>query len=98
MSKNIIAQKSKDLIKFTLKHYSFKDKLVLVIYVLMSFIGKCIFFIKPVFDVADDNLARMIVETHYLNFPMVFKGIKKRYGELLLVDTIRSLESLTIFL
>ena len=98
MSKNIIAQKSKDLIKFTLKHYSFKDKLVLVIYVLMSFIGKCIFFIKPVFDVADDNLARMIVETHYLNFPMVFKGIKKRYGELLLVDTIRSLESLAIAL
>ena len=98
MSKNIIAQKSKDLIKFTLKHYNFKDKLVLVIYVLMSFIGKGIFFIKPIFDVADDNLARIIVETHYLNFPMVFKVIKKRYGELLLVDTIRSLESLAIAL
>ena len=48
--------------------------------------------LSPILEVQCDNCIIKCTLDH------VFKGIKKRYGELLLVDTIRSLESLAIAL
>lgn len=93
MKSNSVGQKAKDIIKFTFKQYTFKDKFAFVIYVVMSFLGKLLFFTKPIFEIADDNIARMIVETHYINLPKIFEGVSKKYGKLLIASTIQFFES-----
>ena len=68
------------------KGKSFFVKLLLGLYLILSFFGKMIFFLRPVFLVADNNLAMMIVEGHDFEINKVFEGVnsKKRYSSLLL--------------
>ena len=68
------------------KGKSFFTKLLLGLYLILSFFGKMIFFLRPIFLVADNNLAMMIVEGHDFEINKVFEGVnsKKRYSSLLL--------------
>ena len=68
------------------KGKSFFTKLLLGLYLILSFFGKMIFFLRPIFLIADNNLAMMIVEGHDFEINKVFEGInaKKRYSSLLL--------------
>ena len=68
------------------KGKSFFVKLLLGLYLILSFFGKMIFFLRPVFLIADNNLAMMIVEGHDFEINKVFEGVnsKKRYSSLLL--------------
>lgn len=70
----------------TTKGKSFFVKLLLGLYLILSFFGKMIFFLRPIFLIADNNLAMMIVEGHDFEINKVFEGInsKKRYSSLLL--------------
>ena len=68
------------------KGKSFFVKLLLGLYLILSFFGKMIFFLRPIFLIADNNLAMMIVEGHDFEINKVFEGVnsKKRYSSLLL--------------
>ena len=68
------------------KGKSFFIKLLLGLYLILSFFGKMIFFLRPIFLIADNNLAMMIVEGHDFEINKVFEGVnaKKRYSSLLL--------------
>ena len=69
-----------------MKGKSFFTKLLLGLYLILSFFGKMIFFLRPIFLIADNNLAMMIVEGHDFEINKVFEGVnsKKRYSSLLL--------------
>ena len=68
------------------KGKSFFTKLLLGLYLILSFFGKMIFFLRPIFLIADNNLAMMIVEGHDFEINKVLEGVnsKKRYSSLLL--------------
>ena len=68
------------------KGKSFFNKLLLGLYLILSFFGKMIFFLRPLFLIADNNLAMMIVEGHDFEFNKILEGAnsKKRYSSLLL--------------
>ena len=68
------------------KGKSFFVKLLLGLYLILSFFGKMIFFLRPIFLIADNNLAMMIVEGHDFEINKVFEGVnsKKRYSSLLI--------------
>ena len=68
------------------KGKSFFTKLLLGLYLILSFFGKMIFFLRPIFLIADSNLAMMIVEGHDFEINKVFEGVnsKKRYSSLLI--------------
>ena len=68
------------------KKLSALDKILLGLYFLGSLIGKLIFFIRPVFLIADQNIGLMISETHDLEISKIFEGVnnKRRYSSLLL--------------
>ena len=68
------------------KGKSFFTKLLLGLYLILSFFGKMIFFLRPIFLIADNNLAMMIVEGHDFEINKVFEGVnsKKRYSSLLI--------------
>ena len=74
------------LTKMAMKGKSFFTKLLLGLYLILSFFGKIIFFLRPIFMIADNNLAMMAVEGHDIEIDKVFEGInsKKRYTSLLL--------------
>ena len=74
------------LAKMAMKGKSFFTKLLLGLYLILSLIGKIIFFLRPIFLIADNNLAMMIVEGHDFEIGKLFEGInsKKRYSSLLL--------------
>ena len=69
-----------------LKRLSFFQKLLLALYFVGSFIGKFIFFLRPIFQIGDQNLALMLNEAHDLELNKIFEGTndKKRYSSLLL--------------
>ena len=69
-----------------MKGKSFFTKLLLGLYLILSFFGQLIFFLRPIFLIADNNLAMMIVEGQDFEINKVFEGInaKKRYSSLLL--------------
>ena len=69
-----------------LKGKSFFTKLLLGLYLILSFFGKMIFFLRPIFLIADNNLAMMIVEGHDFEINKIFEGVnaKKRYSSLLI--------------
>ena len=69
-----------------MKGKSFFTKLLLGLYLILSFFGKMIFFLRPIFLIADNNLAMMIVEGHDFEINKVLEGVnsKKRYSSLLL--------------
>ena len=68
------------------KGKSFFTKLLLGLYLILSFFGKMIFFLRPLFLIADNNLAMMIVEGQDFEFNKLLEGAnsKKRYSSLLL--------------
>ena len=74
------------LAKMAMKGKSLFTKLLLGLYLILSFFGKIIFFLRPIFLIADSNLAMMIVEGHDFEFEKLFEGVnaKKRYSSLLL--------------
>ena len=74
------------LAKMAMKGKSFFTKLLLGLYLILSFFGKMIFFLRPIFLIADNNLAMMIVEGHDFEINKVFEGVnsKKRYSSLLI--------------
>lgn len=63
-------------------------KLILGLYLILSFIGKMFFFLRPIFLIADNNLAMMVVEAHDFEVNKLFEGInnKRRYTSLLLAN------------
>ena len=71
-----------------LKGKSVFTKLLLGLYLILSFFGKLFLFLRPVFLIADSNLAMMIVEGHDFEINKIFEGInsKKRYSSLLLAS------------
>ena len=68
------------------KGKSFFTKLLLGLYLILSFFGKMLFFTRPLFLIADSNLAMMIVEGHDFEFNKLLEGAnaKKRYSSLLI--------------
>lgn len=74
------------LAKMAMKGKSLFTKLLLGLYLILSFFGKIIFFLRPIFLIADSNLAMMIVEGHDFELEKLFEGVnsKKRYSSLLL--------------
>ena len=74
------------LAKRATKGKSIFTKLLLGLYLILSFFGKMIFFLRPLFLIADNNLAMMIVEGHDFEFNKILEGTnsKKRYSSLLL--------------
>ena len=69
-----------------MKGKSFFTKLLLGLYLILSFFGKMIFFLRPIFLIADNNLAMMITEGHDFEINKIFEGVnsKKRYSSLLI--------------
>ena len=61
-------------------------KLALGLYLILSFFGKMFLFLRPIFLIADNNLAMMIVEAHDFEINKLFEGVnyRKRYSSLLL--------------
>lgn len=74
------------LTKVALKGKSFFSRLLLGFYLLVSFFGKLFFFLRPIFLIADNNLAAMVVEGHDFEMTKIFEGInvRRRYSSLLL--------------
>lgn len=74
------------LTSMAMKGKGFFTKLLLGLYLILSFFGKLIFFLRPIFLIADNNLAMMVVEGHDVEIDKIFEGInsKKRYSSLLL--------------
>lgn len=74
------------LTKMALKGKGVFTKLILGLYLILSFFGKMFLFLRPIFLIADNNLAMMVVEAHDFEVNKLFEGInnKKRYSSLLL--------------
>lgn len=77
--------KGKSEAVFAYRKLSFKNKLSLMMYFLVSFIGKIFFFTRPVFAMADQNIGKMISETRDFSLSQAFHGVNdsKRYLGLL---------------
>lgn len=72
-------KKSSDLCSFVFGKQKFKDKLAFVLYMVASTIGKLFFLTRPLFLVADQNMANMIVNGHSFTIFKAFHGAKERY-------------------
>lgn len=85
---NFYFKKGLILAKMALKGKSIFTKLLLGLYLILSFIGKLFFFTRPIFLIADNNLAMMIVEGHDFELNKLFEGVntKNRYSSLLLAN------------
>ena len=79
-------KKGSALTKMALKGKGVFTKLALGLYLILSFFGKMFLFLRPIFLIADSNLAMMIVEAHDFEINKLFEGInsRKRYTSLLL--------------
>ena len=79
-------KKGAALTKMAMKGKSFFTKMLLGLYLILSFFGKIFFITRPIFMIADNNLAMMIVEGHDFELNKLFEGInsKKRYSSVLL--------------
>lgn len=83
---------------YAYKRGSFRNKLMLSLYVAMSFIFKLIFFLRPIFVIADNNMANMVKDAHNISFEKMFHGIsKKKYIDLLLTYLIQDLLIVAVF-
>ena len=76
------------LAKLACKGKSVFTKLLLGLYLIVSFFGKLLFLTRPIFLIADNNLALMVVEGHDFEINKLFEGVnnKKRYSSLLLAN------------
>ena len=79
--------------KDALKGESFAQRAVLILYFFMSLIGKVCIFTRPIFEIADMNLMKMLDECKEFSFEKIFTNIddKKRYRKLLVFNIVRSL-------
>ena len=79
-------KKGTTLAKMVLKGKSFFTKMLLGLYLILSTFGKLFLIFRPIFIIADNNLAMMIVEGHDFELNKLFEGInsKKRYSSVLL--------------
>ena len=79
--------------KDALKGESFAQRAVLILYFFMSLIGKLCIFTRPIFEIADINLMKMLDECKEFSFEKIFTNIddKKRYRKLLVFNIVRSL-------
>lgn len=74
---------------YSLKKCSFFTKVQLCFYAILSLIGKFIFLLRPIFEIADMNLAAFVAESRNVCFPKIFQGTtKKRYIDLLFAEII----------
>lgn len=72
---------------YSMKKCSFFTKLQLCFYAILSLIGKLIFFLRPIFEIADMNLAAFVAESRNVCFAKIFQGTtKKRYVDLLFTE------------
>ena len=69
----------------TLKNISFKEKMFLFAYLILSFIGRIFIFTRPIFEISDNNLSIMMKECHSFSLEKIFEGAtdSKTYGQLL---------------
>ena len=79
-------KKGSALTKTVLRKKNFFDKFLLACYFLASFLGKLIFFVRPIFEIGDSNIGLMLNEGHDIEINKIFEGVndKKRYTSLLL--------------
>ena len=73
------------LANFVFKQTSFKTKVALFVYFLISLVGKLFLFTAPIFAVSDSNLGKMLDEIHDFSLSKVFYGAfnGKKYLNLL---------------
>ena len=91
-------KKSNNIFSFVMKKQKFSHKLALLLYTIVSTLGKCIFFIRPIFLVSDQNIANMFVHGHSFSISKSFQGVKEKYSKLFIVDMIQFLTYLGILL
>lgn len=82
-------KKSNSIYSFVNQKQKFVDKLALWLYVLAAFIGKLIFFIRPIFLISEQNLANMFINGHSFSISKSFQGVKEKYFKLLIVELIQ---------
>lgn len=83
---------------YAYKKGTFRNKLMLSLYVAMSFLFKLIFFLRPIFVIADNNMANMVKDAHNISFEKMFHGIsKKKYIDLLFTYLIQDLLIVAVF-
>jgi len=70
---------------FVYRKLSFKQKLSLLMYLIVSAIGKLFIFTRPFFAIADENIGKMISETRDISISEAFHGANdpKKYLGLL---------------
>ena len=85
---------SNDLSKFAFKKLGFLTRIELLVYMTFSFLSKFVFFVRPIFAVADDNIGAMISETHSLCFSKAFEGVPEKYLKLMLTYFVEDLFTL----
>ena len=74
-----------DVANETLKNISFKEKMFLFAYLILSFIGRIFIFTRPIFEISDNNLSVMMKECHSFSLDKIFEGATdpRTYGQLL---------------
>ena len=83
---------------YSLKKCSFFTKVELCFYALISFVGKSIFFLRPIFEIADMNLAAFVAESRNVCFPKIFQGTtKKRFVDLLFAEILTDVMALMCY-
>ena len=85
---------------FVYRKMNFTQKLSFLVYLLISFVGKCIIFTRPFFAIADENVGKMVSETRELNLSEAFHGTNnpKKYFGLLGTYFVRDLSILAFVL
>lgn len=81
-------KKSNDIFSFVFHKQRFSAKLAFWVYAIASFIGKFIFFIRPIFLISDQNVANMCVNGHSFSILKAFQGVSKKYGGLFVAELI----------
>lgn len=75
------------------KHMTFTDRLLLMVYIITSFVGKLLFLTRPIFTMADDQLATTLSERKPFSIWLLFEGAsdRQRYGHLLVTYLVTDL-------
>jgi hypothetical protein len=81
-------KKSSDLVSFVFGKQKFKDKFAFLLYVVASTICKLFFLTRPLFLIADQNMANMIVNGHSFSILKAFHGTKERYFKIFFAELV----------
>ena len=76
-----------------LKNINFKEKMFLLGYMILSLLGRIIIFTRPIFEISDNNLVKMMEECHRFSLDKIFEGAtdSKTYSQLLFAYIIKFL-------